>query len=83
MPEEKIVPIRTRQILGIKLFDASAGEAVAYAARHGGLLGNRRAFPHCPANTTRNIGARWSAQIWRSRTPVGWWFSGDCFAANG
>src|SRR5258708_15686840 len=38
MQEEKITPLRTKQILGIKFFDGSAEEAVAYIARHGGLV---------------------------------------------
>jgi len=38
MQEEKIAPIRTKQILGIKFFDGSAEEAVGYIARHGGLV---------------------------------------------
>ncbi len=57
MPEEKIVPIRTKQILGIKFFDASAEEAVAYAAPRRTARRARRAFPHCSA-TRRGISAR-------------------------
>lgn len=36
--DENDSPIRTKEILGIKFFDGSAEEAVAYAMRHGGLV---------------------------------------------
>ena len=38
MSEKENAPARTKQILGIKFFDGSADEAVAHAARHGGLI---------------------------------------------
>lgn len=38
MSGKENAPVRTKQILGIKFFDGSAEEAVAHAARHGGLI---------------------------------------------